>query len=56
MSEVFAVTDRLILRDFRPADLPLYIELSTDPEVMRYLGGPRSAERCETEQADISKQ
>ena len=56
MSEVFAVTDRLILRDFRPADLPLYIELSTDPEVMRYVGGPRSAERCETELADISRQ
>ena len=43
MSAIFATTDRLILRDFRPADLPLYIELSTDPEVMRYMGGPRSA-------------
>lgn len=56
MSEIFAVTQRLILRDFRPADLPLYIALSTDPEIMRYLGGPRSASYCETELADISKQ
>ena len=32
MSEIFAVTDRLILRDYRPADLPHYIELSADPE------------------------
>ena len=56
MSETFAVTERLILRDFRPQDLPLYIDLSTDPEVMRYLGGPRSAEHCETELPDISRQ
>ena len=56
MSAVFAVTDRLILRDYRPADLPLYVELSADPEVMRYLGGPRSAEHCEKELAAISKQ
>ena len=53
MSEIFAVTDRLILRDYRPADLPLYIELSADPEVMRYLGGPRPAEHCERELAAI---
>ena len=30
MSEIFATTDRLILRDYRPADLALYIALSTD--------------------------
>ena len=35
MNEIFATTDRLILRNFRPEDLPLYIELSTDPEIMR---------------------
>jgi RimJ/RimL family protein N-acetyltransferase len=53
---VFATTDRLILRDYRPADTPLYIELSTDAEVMRYLGGPRSAEHCKEELTAISKQ
>jgi RimJ/RimL family protein N-acetyltransferase len=56
MSEIFATTSRLILRDFRPSDVPLYIELSTDHEVMQYLGGPRSAAHCETELAAISKQ
>ncbi|MEO7222339.1 MAG: GNAT family N-acetyltransferase [Devosia sp.] len=55
MSEVFATTDRLILRDYRPADLPLYVELSADPTVMRYMGGPRSADHCERELAAISK-
>ena len=38
MNPIFATTERLILRDYLPADLPLYIELSADPEVMRYLG------------------
>lgn len=56
MSEIFAITERLILRDFRPADLPPYIELSTDPEVMRYLSGPRSAAHCKAELAGISKE
>jgi RimJ/RimL family protein N-acetyltransferase len=56
MSETFATTERLILRDFRPADLPLYIALSSDPEIMRYLGGPRSAEHSASELAAISKQ
>jgi RimJ/RimL family protein N-acetyltransferase len=56
MREVFATTERLILRDFRPEDVPLYFDLSTDPEVMRYLGGPRSAEHCEAELTAISRQ
>lgn len=56
MSAVFAETGRLILRDYRPSDLPLYIGLSTDPEVMRYMGGPRSAEHCSAELEAISKQ
>jgi RimJ/RimL family protein N-acetyltransferase len=29
----------LILRTYRPDDLPLYAALNADPEVMRYLGG-----------------
>lgn len=56
MNPIFAKTDRLILRDYLPADLPLYVELSADPEVMRYLGGPRSAAHCEEELAAISQQ
>jgi RimJ/RimL family protein N-acetyltransferase len=56
MTEIFAITDRLILRDYRPSDLPLYVDLSTDPEIMRYLGGPRSAAHCEAELEAISKQ
>jgi RimJ/RimL family protein N-acetyltransferase len=56
MSEIFAITERLVLRDYRPADLPLYVELSADPDVMRYLGGPRSADYCEKELAAISRE
>jgi RimJ/RimL family protein N-acetyltransferase len=56
MSGTFAVSERLVLRDYRPEDLPLYIELSADPEVMRYLGGPRLAEYCERELAAISSE
>lgn len=56
MSEVFATTGRLVLRDFRPEDVPLYVALGADPEVMRYVGGPRSAEHSTAELAAISKQ
>lgn len=33
-------TPRLILRPFRPDDLPHYAVLNADPQVVRYLGGP----------------
>lgn len=56
MSEKLAVTDRLILRDYRPDDLPLYVALSSDAEVMRFLGGPRSVEHCAAELPAISRQ
>lgn len=56
MSAIFATTERLVLRDFRAEDTPLYVALSADPEVMRYMGGPRPAERCVAELAAISKQ
>jgi RimJ/RimL family protein N-acetyltransferase len=36
-------TPRLLLRTFRPSDLPVYAALNADPEVMRYLGGVISA-------------
>lgn len=32
-------TERLILREFREDDFPIYERLSADPSVMRYLGG-----------------
>jgi RimJ/RimL family protein N-acetyltransferase len=39
---VALTTDRLTLRTFRAADLPLYAALNADPEVGQYLGGPAS--------------
>jgi RimJ/RimL family protein N-acetyltransferase len=32
-------TERLILRELREDDFPVYEELAADPDVMRYLGG-----------------
>ena len=32
-------TERLILREFREEDFPVYEKLAADPDVMRYLGG-----------------
>lgn len=43
--ETVLTTDRLILRAFRRADLPLYEALGQDPVVMQYLGGLWSAEQ-----------
>ena len=40
------LTPRLRLRPFIDADLPLYAAICADPEVMRYLGGPMSAEQA----------
>lgn len=40
-------TARLILRPFRPGDLAPYAAINADPEVMRYLGGPITAEETE---------
>lgn len=45
-------TERLTLRPFTSADLPLYAALNADPDTMRYLGGPRSA--AVTEQQALS--
>jgi len=38
-NEVSLETDRLRLRWFREADFPGYLEMATDPEVMKFLGG-----------------
>ena len=39
MKEVELETERLLLRWFREDDFPSYLEMSTDPEVMKFLGG-----------------
>lgn len=39
MSVPIIETDRLILREFRESDFPVYERLAADIEVMRYLGG-----------------
>src|SRR6185312_351001 len=33
-------TERLLLRPFRPEDLPVYAELNADPRVAEWLSGP----------------
>jgi RimJ/RimL family protein N-acetyltransferase len=40
-------TDRLLLRRWREEDLDAYTRICADPEVMRYMGGPRTHQRCE---------
>jgi ribosomal-protein-alanine N-acetyltransferase len=37
---VILETPRLILREFNPSDAPLFYELNSDPEVVRYVGEP----------------
>jgi RimJ/RimL family protein N-acetyltransferase len=44
---MYLTTDRLRLRQFRPDDVALLVDLDSDPQVMRYLTGgaptPRAA-------------
>ena len=42
------LSERLSLRRFTLADLPLLTELNADPEVMRYLGGVNSPQQTRT--------
>jgi RimJ/RimL family protein N-acetyltransferase len=46
--EVVEETERLRLRLFRQDDLPLLCAMNADPEVMRWLGGPMTAEQTLT--------
>jgi RimJ/RimL family protein N-acetyltransferase len=39
MNEVRLETPRLLLRWFREEDFPAYVEIATDPEVMKFIGG-----------------
>jgi len=41
-------TPRLLLRYQTPADIPPLIALWRDPEVMRFMGGPRDLQRLQT--------
>ena len=43
------LTNRLRLRPFEPTDRRAYLEMNGDPEVMRWLGGPRSAAQSMSE-------
>jgi RimJ/RimL family protein N-acetyltransferase len=45
---VILTTPRLVLRTFRPEDLPVYAALNADPEVARYLGGVRTREESDS--------
>jgi RimJ/RimL family protein N-acetyltransferase len=42
MTSVVLITDRLILRSWRDADLPLVADITADPEVMRFFHLTRS--------------
>jgi RimJ/RimL family protein N-acetyltransferase len=48
-------TRRLILRPWRPGDLPLFAEQSADPEVMRFLGGVLSQQQSDEYAARAEK-
>ncbi|MEQ1769369.1 MAG: GNAT family N-acetyltransferase [Devosia sp.] len=49
MAGVILTTERLILRPFRPEEAGLYAAINSDPDTMRYLGGPRSRAMSDAE-------
>lgn len=42
VNEVTLETERLLLRWFREEDFPAYVEIATDPEVMKFIGGQQT--------------
>src|SRR5437764_13982231 len=44
IQEVSLETERLLLRWFRETDFPQYLAMSTDPEVMKFLGAKPQTE------------
>src|SRR2546421_5612637 len=44
MNEVTLQTERMLLRWFRETDFPQYLAMSSDPEVMKFLGGKPQTE------------
>jgi RimJ/RimL family protein N-acetyltransferase len=49
-------TERLILRPFQDSDLDAWADLNSDPDVMRYLGGPLTRAESDREAAGINQQ
>jgi RimJ/RimL family protein N-acetyltransferase len=49
MLEALPVTERLLLRPWRPTDREPFAELNADPEVMRYIGDGRPMTRAESD-------
>ncbi|TDC14924.1 N-acetyltransferase [Kribbella albertanoniae] len=49
-------TERLILRPFQDTDLEAWAALNSDPEVMRYIGGPLTRAESDREAAGINQQ
>jgi RimJ/RimL family protein N-acetyltransferase len=49
-------TERLILRPFQDTDLDAWAALNSDPEVMRYIGGPLSRADADLDAAGINHQ
>ncbi len=55
MPHIRIETQRLILRNTQPSDIPALVSMWSDPEVTRFMGGPRDAlwlERTFAEDAD----
>ena len=42
MNEVRLESERLVLRWFREDDFAAYVEIATDEEVMKYIGGKQT--------------
>src|ERR1041385_6289615 len=42
MNEVRLESERLVLRWFREEDFPSYVEIASDPEVMKHIGGTQT--------------
>ena len=42
LNEIKLETERLLLRWFRPDDFAGYVEIATDPEVMKFIGGQQT--------------
>jgi ribosomal-protein-alanine N-acetyltransferase len=49
------LSERLVLIPFAPADLDICIEMFTDPEVLKYVGGPMSREAISKEMRNWTK-
>jgi hypothetical protein len=53
--ELEILTDRLRLRPLRMGDVDLAVEMFTDPEVLRYVGGTDSVEEIKADMANVTK-